>query len=214
MTLKRYLFAGLSVSAILLTACDQESIEDVEASANELDELHTQVVNELNGLYETELELQDAFSETLASDGDLTTLTDGTSPVYANLEERSGRLDTIEELENQIVDQANILSEYEGERLPTSELESIAEEFTSFTGLLENYREQYSNAITSQEEYFNNIAAADATYELFAEGIQTINEQHQELQEPILELDTELVQFEDALTELQSLIEEANAEEE
>lgn len=214
MTLKRYLFAGLSVSAILLTACDQESIEDVEASANELDELHTQVVNELNGLYETELELQDAFSETLASDGDLTTLTDGTSPVYANLEERSGRLDTIEELENQIVDQANILSEYEGERLPTSELESIAEEFTSFTGLLENYREQYSNTITSQEEYFNNIAADDATYELFAEGIQTINEQHQELQEPILELDTELVQFEDALTELQSLIEEANAEEE
>lgn len=214
MTLKRYLFAGMSVSAILLTACDQESIEDVETSADELDELHTQAVNELNGLYDAELELQDAFSETLASDDDLTTLTDGTSPVYTNLEERSGRLDTIEELENQIEDQVTILSDYEGELLAPSELESIAEEFTNFTEMLGNYREQYANTLTSQEDYFNSIAADDATYELFAEGIQAINDQHQELQEPILDLDTALVQFENALTQLHDLIEEVNTEEE
>lgn len=213
MALKRYLIAGISTSAILLTACNQESIEDIETSANELEQLHTNVVTELNGLYENETELQEAFSETLAADEDLTTLTDGTSSVFINLEERSSQLETIEELETQIDEQTTTLSEYEGELLPTSELDSIAEELNHFVELLENYRERYAGTLNSQEEYFNSIAADDATYELFAEGIQTINDQHQELQEPLLELDEALVQFEESVAQLNTLIDEVNDEE-
>lgn len=214
MEMKHYLIAGVSTSALLLTACGEESIEDIEDSANELEQLHTEVVTELNGLHEDEAALQDAFSETLETDDDLSTLGDGSSAVFENIETRQARLEQVEELEEQFEDQADSLTSYEGETLNNEELESSAEDIEAFTSSLEEYREQYETTLASQEDYFESISSDEATYDVFSEGIQQINEQREEMQEWIIDLDHHLVELDATITQLQERIQEATADSE
>lgn len=214
MTLKKYIFTGLSVSALFLVACEQDSIEDVELSADELENLHGEIVDQLNGLYEDENQLQDDFSQTLEEDEDLSSLADGSSPVFDNLESRESRLNALEEFEGQLSEHADTLNGYEGERLPTEDLSAIADEVNMFSEELAGYREEYVTTIESQTNYFNEIASEDATYEIFSDGIQTINDQRSELQSSIIELDESLIQYDEAVAQLQSLLDEATTEEE
>jgi chromosome segregation ATPase len=212
MKLKRYILASLSVPSLFLAACDGESLEDIENSAAELEELHASVVEELNGLYQDETALQETFSETLETDEDLSTLADGSSPVFENIEQRTTRLSNLEELEAQIQENADSMHSYEGETLSSEELEGIANEVEMFTDHLEVYREQYTESLSTQETYFENIAAEDATYDIFSEGIQEINEQREGLQAYLIDLDDSLVTFDEVITQLHEALQEATAE--
>jgi chromosome segregation ATPase len=214
MKLKRYILASLSVPSLFLAACDGESLEDIENSAAELEELHASVVEELNGLYQDETALQETFSETLETDEDLSTLADGSSPVFENIEQRTTRLSNLEELEAQIQENADSMHSYEGETLSSEELEGIANEVEMFTDHLEVYREQYTESLNTQEMYFENIASEDATYDIFSEGIQEINEQREGLQAYLIDLDDSLVTFDEVITQLHESLQEATAEEE
>lgn len=214
MTLNKYIMIGASTSALFLAACSQDTIADVDTSVNELETLHGDMVNEVNGLREEESALQDSFSETLETDESLSTLADGSSPVFTNIENRETHLANIEDLETQMSDHAEALTSYEGESLSPEQLESFAAEIDTFVGTLEAFREQYGQTLTTQTEYFENISAEDATYEIFSEGIQTINEQQTQIQETLVELDAAFVTFDDQLSELQNTIQDIQSESE
>lgn len=57
MRIKKCLVVGMSASALLLTACSEETLEDAKGSVNELEHLHSEVVSELNDLHDSEAAL-------------------------------------------------------------------------------------------------------------------------------------------------------------
>lgn len=214
MKIRQYILIGLSVATLFLVACSQDNIEQIESSTNELESLHGQAVDEINGLYEDESNLQNLFIETLDKDETLSSLEDGSSPIFDNIESRKVRLDAIEEIENQMMEQRDAYTSYEGEILSRDQLEAVATEVESFVSSLETFRLQYKESLTNQEEYFGAIATEEATYETFLGGIEEINLEHENLQDNLIDLDNRFIDLEKTITNFNSTIEDVLEESE
>lgn len=212
---KRYTLVTITALSLFLAGCDDgENVEGMQEATQELDRLKTETVDDLNQLYELESDLQSSFSDTLETDGDLTTLSDGSSPVFENIESRRSVIESIEEKETEMESHQETLDSYEGERLNQDEIDDVTADVDLFIEHLTQYRDQYLDTLSSQEDYFASIATEDATYDEFSEGIQSINEERDELREHLLDLDDVLVEFSSSLDQLSITIEDELAEEE
>ncbi|PRY83303.1 YkyA family protein [Alkalibacterium olivapovliticus] len=212
---KRYTLITISALSLLLAGCDDgENVEGMQEATEELDRLKTETVDNLNQLYDLEVDLQSNFSDTLETDDDLTTLGDGSSPVFENIESRQTVLDSIEENETEMEAHQDTLDSYEGERLNQDEIDGVTNNVDLFIEHLAQYRNHYLETLSSQEDYFTSIANDDATYDEFSEGIQSINEERDALRDHLLELDDILVDFSTTLDQLSTTIEDELAEEE
>lgn len=212
---KRWTLVTISALSLFLASCDDgENVEGMQEATEELDRLKTETVDELNQLYDLEANVQSEFSETLETDGELATLSDGSSPVFENIESRRNVLDSIEEKESEMETHQDTLDSYEGERLDHNEIDEVSSGIDTFIEHLSQYRNHYLETLSSQEDYFTSIAGDDATYEDFTDGIQTINEERDELREHLLEIDAFLVELSSSLDQLSSTIEDELAEEE
>lgn len=212
---KRWTLVTISALSLFLASCDDgENVEGMQEATEELDRLKTETVDELNQLYDLEANVQSEFSETLETDGELATLSDGSSPVFENIESRRNVLDSIEEKESEMETHQDTLDSYEGERLDQNEIDEVSSGIDTFIEHLSQYRNHYLETLSSQEDYFTSIAGDDATYEDFTDGIQTINEERDELREHLLEIDAFLVELSSSLDQLSSTIEDELAEEE
>lgn len=209
MEIKPYILIGMSIATLLLAACNRESIEDIETSVNEVESLHGQAISEVNGLYEDESNLQNVFNETLKTDETLSSLSDGSSAVFENIEIREGRLNTIEEIEDQIKEHADVFTSYEGEMISTDELESVVLEMENFVFSLESFRQQYGETLTTQEKYFGTIATEGATTDTFLDGMEEINVEREGMQDILIDLDNRFVDLEEVISSFQSTIEDA-----
>lgn len=214
MKIKGYILIGISVAALFLVACSQDSIEDIVTSTNKLESLHGQAVDEINGLYEDELDLQYLFSETLEIDETLSSLADGSSPVFDNIESRQARLEAIEETEDQMREETDLFTSYEGEMLSRDEIEAVVSEVEAFVSSLESFRQQYGQTLSTQEEYFGAIAIEEATYDIFLDGIEEVNVEHEELQVSLIDLDNRLIDLEETISNFQRIIEDTLEESE
>ncbi|TVP89701.1 YkyA family protein [Alkalibacterium sp.] len=215
MTHKKLIFASVSTLAVFLTACDDgENLESMQEATEEIDRLKTETVDELNELTGMEAELQTHFSDTLETDDDLSTLSDGSSPVFENIEARESALSSIEEKEAEMEEHQSTLEEYEGEQLDQSEVDQVIADVDAFTDHLAEYRSHYEATLSSQSEYFDSISGEDATYDDFVDGIQSINDEQAELREHLLELDEFIAEFSSNLEQLQSSIETELSDEE
>ncbi len=201
-------------STALLLGCESDGIETIAETANELEETHEQTVEELNLLLQEEAELQTQFEETLETDDDLTTLGDGTSPVFTNLSNRKERIERLGELEEEYTAHAETLRDYTGDILDENELDRLAEEADQFSEILGSFRSEYEQNIEDQENYFEGLAEEDASYDMFTEGINTLNEQHETMREHFYVLDEELSLLAQGIEELQQTIQETQEEEE
>lgn len=215
MTHKKLIFASVSTLALFLTACDDgENLESMQEATEEIDRIKSETVDELNELHGMEAELQTHFSDTLETDDDLTSLSDGSSPVFDNIEAREAALSSIEEKEAEMEEHQSTLADYEGERLNQSEVDQVISDVDAFTDHLADYRSQYEASLSSQSDYFNSISGDDATYDEFVEGIQAVNDEQAELREHLLELDEFIAEFSSNLEQLQTSIEDELSEDE
>lgn len=205
---KKLIFASVSAMAVFLTGCeDGENLESMQEATEEIDRITSETVEELNELSEMEGELQTHFSDTLDTDEDLSTLADGTSPVFENIESRQAALSSIEEKEENLREHQSILAEYEGERLNQSEVNQVISDVDSFTDHLAEYRSQYESSLSSQSDYFISISDEEATYEEFVEGIERVNSEQADLRAHLLKLDDFISDFSTNLELLQTSIE-------
>lgn len=212
---KRWTYLAVSSTALLLAGCDDgENLEGMQEATQELDRLRTETADELNHLYDLETDLQNSFSETLESDDDLTTLGDGSSPVFENIESREAVLENIAAHEEEMSEHQSTLDTYEGELLDQSEIDAVMSDVDTFTDQLSQYRENYQAALSSQDSYFVSLSENGATYEDFVDGIQSINDERDELREYLLVLDETLVDFGESLDQLQTSIDNQLTEDE
>ena len=212
---KRWTYLAVSSTALLLAGCDDgENLEDMQEATQELDRLRTETADELNHLYDLETDLQNSFSETLESDDELTTLGDGSSPVFENIESREAVLENIAAHEEEMSEHQSTLDTYEGELLDQSEIDAVMSDVDTFTDQLSQYRENYQAALSSQDSYFVSLSENGATYEDFVDGIQAINDERDELREYLLVLDETLVDFGESLDQLQTSIDDQLTEDE
>ncbi|MCD8505959.1 MAG: YkyA family protein [Alkalibacterium thalassium] len=212
---KRWTYLAVSSTALLLAGCDDgENLEDMQEARKELDRLRTETADELNHLYDLETDLQNSFSETLESDDELTTLGDGSSPVFENIESREAVLENIAAHEEEMSKHQSTLDTYEGELLDQSEIDAVMSDVDTFTDQLIQYRENYQAALSSQDSYFTSLSDDGATYEDFVDGIQSINDERDELREYLLVLDETLVDFGESLDQLQTSIDNQLTEDE
>lgn len=212
---KRWTYLAVSSTALLLAGCDDgENLEGMQEATQELDRLRTETADELNHLYDLETDLQNSFSETLESDDELTTLGDGSSPVFENIESREAVLENIAAHEEEMSEHQSTLDTYEGELLDQSEIDAVMSDVDTFTDQLSQYRENYQAALSSQDSYFVSLSENGATYEDFVDGIQSINDERDELREYLLVLDETLVDFGESLDQLQTSIDNQLTEDE
>ncbi|GEN50721.1 YkyA family protein [Alkalibacterium pelagium] len=212
---KRWTYLAVSSTALLLAGCDDgENLEDMQEATQELDRLRTETADELNHLYDLETDLQNSFSETLESDDELTTLGDGSSPVFENIESREAVLENIAAHEEEMSEHQSTLDTYEGELLDQSEIDAVMSDVDTFTDQLSQYRENYQATLSSQDNYFVSLSENGATYEDFVDGIQSINDERDELREYLLVLDETLVDFGESLDQLQTSIDNQLTEDE
>lgn len=210
---KRLSFAALGAFSLLLAGCDDgENLEAMQEATEELDRLKTEAVDELNQLYSTEAGLQEAFSDTLENDTDLSTMGDGSAPVFDNIEARESILSTIEALEDEMEQHQDTLDNYEGEQLDTEAVSAVSADIDTFQDHLSQYRDRYHSTLEDQHTYFTSLADTNATYDDFVAGIQSVNEERDELRETLLELDTFLVSYRSNLDNLSSSIDAQLAE--
>lgn len=208
MTHKKLIFASVSTLAVFLTACnDGENLESMQEATEEIDRVKSETVDELNNLTSMEADLQTHFSDTLESDDDLSTLADGSSPVYENIEAREAALSSIEEKEAEMEEYQTTLEEYEGERLDQGEVNQVIADVNDFSAHLAEFRSRYETTLSSQSSYFNSISEEDATYDEFVEGIDALNEEQAEVRAHLMELDAFISDFSANLEQLQTSIE-------
>lgn len=201
-------------SAALLLGCESDGIETIAETANELEETHGQTVEELNLLLQEEAELQTDFEETLETDDDLSTFGDGTSPVFRNLSDRKERMERLVELEEEYARHAETLRGYNGSLLDENALDSLAADLVQFFETLGIFRGEYVQNLEEKETYFEGLAAEDATYDIFTEGIHSLNAQHEIMREHFYGLDEELSVLSLSIEALQQTIQEVQEEEE
>ena len=212
MSKKLYLSLTLS-SSLILTACGSRvSVKDVEESADELNTSLENIVEANHQLNESELAMDNHFSTVLAEDKELTTLQDESASVMENVSEREMTVENINEYVETINDQANTLQNYEGTDLPEETIQQISDSLLDFTQQIEAYQERYIQSLAVQKDYLQDIASKEATYEEFIDGIDTVNEDYQSLQEETYALDEHFSKVAEQIDELNTLVAEESSE--
>lgn len=211
---RTYALAGLGLSALVLASCDSENNEEVQSAVNEVDQIHDELITNFNTLTEEETALQSAFDETMNSDQELTTLSDGSAQVFQNISSRREILNSISSLDEQFAAQEEIITAYEGETLSAQELDGLVSQIDTLSSQIDGFIEDYTPTLTAQEDYFTSLGREEATYETFTDGITELNEQTSSLQERWMSVDEALASLDTSISETQSMIESALSENE
>lgn len=212
---KKWALLTLSSLSLLMVACeDGENLESMQEAVSELDRIKNDAIQGLNQLVDGENQLQSQFNETMETDADLTTFKDGSAPVFENIETRQTVLTELDKIEDELETHEDVLGEYEGELLEQADVDVVLSNVDAFTDQLDSYREAYANTLASQEAYFTSLPNDDTDYDVFVEGITTLNDERDSLKEHVLTLDTTLIELDESLADLQTTIDTLLTEEE
>lgn len=203
---------SLATSALLLAGCSV-SVDHIEEATNELDTIFNGLIDTHEQLNQHETAMNEQFEEVLATDEELTSIQDESAAVVQNIRERETLLEESNTYIEQIVEQADLMATYEGEELPVDTLQQISEDFTAFSEHLNNHYTAYQDSLDVQNDYLNQIAAEEADYKVFADGLDNVNRNYSDLQEATLELDKSFVTYDENLNTLEQLIADTRTEE-
>lgn len=195
---KRYLVTNLFAVSLFLTACGNNDVAEALESTSSVDTQKEQIVSDLNAITEQEKELQSAFETTLSEDESLSTLADGTSGVFENMDARSTALSELKETTTTMKDNQILLDEKTSDELPQEEMDQLTTSIEELTVTLDDYVTHYETVLTEQENYFTDLGKEEATYETLTAGMETINEQDSKTKELLLQLDQQLVEVQDS----------------
>lgn len=206
MTKKVNLMLGISSSALILSACSGMSVEQVKESTDTIQNSFEEVIQTHDELVQIESKMNEQFETVLAEDENLTTIQDESASVFQNILERETILEQLADPIQTINEQAEKLKTYDGEELSNDELQKTVENFIAFTNSLENFSSDYNDSLETQKNYLNQITIEESNYEDFSTGLEATNENYLALQESTKTFDSEMVDFEMKLADLQNQI--------
>lgn len=206
--LSRYITFGVSASTLLLVGGCSNRAEEALTTTESIDTHKNELVTELNAISETEAELQPAFETTLAEDDELSTLSDGSSEVFTNIEARRESLQAVEEKATSLSEDHTALTEGENADLPEAELNALVESLEQTTSSLDEYTSHYASTLDTQTQFFESLAGEDASYETMSEGIESISSEDETTKQYLLDLDEQLSSLEESNNALMSSLNE------
>ena len=216
MAKKINLLLGFASSALILSGCGGMSVEDVKESTDIIQSSFEDVIKTHDELVQLEMNMNEQFEEVLAQDEELTTIQDESASVSQNIIERQTILEKLNDPVDKIYEQAEVLNAYDGDKLSQDSLKEIVDTFTIFTVTIESFSAEYEQSLETQKGYLSQISAEESDYEEFSNGLETVNDNYLALQDFTAEFDSELVNVESELNELQnqvaSLLEETPEE--
>lgn len=199
---QKSVYKVLGVTTLFLSGCATMTPQRVNDMANEANSQKSELINQLNHLFDLEANLQNQFEETLANDPEMDSISEGSSQVIENIEQRQDTIEEIEGLNNDLQGNAESFINYEEEELDQASVNSLGENIQSFNQMLDEYINNYTTSLDTQRQYFESISQDDATIEDFTQGIDTVNQEHKELaqqatnlEEPLNEIDAQLLQL-------------------
>lgn len=195
---KRYLATNLFAVSLFLTACGNNDVAEAIKSTTSVETKTEQVVDDLNAITEQEKNLQQTFEATLSKDESLSTLGDGTSSVFANVDARSAALSELKETAAAMKEEQLLLDEKMSDELPQEELDKLTTGIEHLTATLDDYITHYETVLAEQANYFTDLSKEEATYETLITGMETINKQDTKTKEWLLQLDQQLVEVQDS----------------
>lgn len=203
----RYILLGIGSGVLLLGGCADRA-EQVSAVSESIDTQTSEVVSQLNTLIQTETDLQPAFESTLAEDEDLSSLSDGSSEVFANIDTRKETLQTIEEQSDNLSEHYRALTEEENQELPEAELNAVVASLEKAAESLQDFTAHYASALENQTHFFESLAGEDASYETMANGIEAVSDEDETSKQQLLNLDETLSELQEANTALMFTLKE------
>lgn len=184
-------FLGLGA---VLAGCDT-GVADAMDITEQLETTEKTIVDQLNTITSQEANLQTEFETTLAEDEELSTLSDGSAPVFENIGTRQTSLESLQVATDELKTHAEELTALEGGELPQEEITTLSDDMATLTSSLDAFIAQYGESLEQQEAYFTSLTAEDATYETLSSGLEQINTSHSADNELLTELDNNLVQL-------------------
>ncbi|MER2179588.1 MAG: YkyA family protein [Carnobacterium inhibens] len=197
---KRYLATNLFAVSLFLTACGNDDVAEALESTTSVKTQEEQIVSDLNAITEQEKNLQGTFETTLSEDESLSTLADGTSAVFENVDARSTSLSELKETTTAMKEEQTLLDEKMSDELPQDELDQLTTSIETLTASLDEYVTHYETVLEEQKTYFTELGKEEATYDTLTEGMETINEHDTKTKELLLQLDKELVEVQNSQT--------------
>lgn len=197
-TKKSILLVG---SMIMLSGCASYDLDNMQKLSVTIEDETEELVNEFNTLYDLETDLISTFESDLDADQDLATFNNNNAAVFENISNREEALSSISDLNNHLIEHADFLADYDSEELNPEEPQALSNQLTELTDLIDNYTTDYKIALENQTTYFESLGKNDATAESFIDGINNINNEH----EQILEQSNQINEiFGETLSELES----------
>lgn len=179
-TKKSILLVG---SMIMLSGCASYDLDNMQKLSVTIEDETEELVNEFNTLYDLETELLSTFESDLDADQDLATFNNNNAAVFENISNREEALSSISDLNNNLTEHADFLADYDSEELNPEEPQALSNQLTELTDLIDNYTTDYKTALENQTTYFESLGKNDATADLFIDGINNINNEHEQLLE-------------------------------
>lgn len=179
-TKKSILLVGLM---IMLSGCASYDLDNMQKLSVTIEDETEELVNEFNTLYDLETELLSTFESDLDADHDLATFNNNNAAVFENVSNREEALSSISDLNNNLIEHADFLADYDSEELNPEEPQALSNQLTELTDLIDNYTTDYKTALENQTTYFESLGKNDATAESFIDGINNINNEHEQLLE-------------------------------
>lgn len=174
----------LLVSSILmLSACASYDLDNMQDLSVTIEDETEELVNEFNTLYDLETDLLSTFESDLEADQDLATFNNNNAAVFENISNREEALSSISDLNKNLIEHAEFLADYDSEELNPEEPKALSNQLTELTDLIDNYTTDYKTALENQTTYFESLGKNDATADSFIDGINIINNEHEQLLE-------------------------------
>lgn len=170
----------ISSMILVLVGCEDTSSQ-VQSNIETLEESSLQ--HELQSLINYEVELQQDFETALGGE-DLSNFSDASAAVFSNIDSRSNTLDDLgEEMStyDEVKEELQNLSVSEDEAEMGDAVDSMADSLETVDAGMESFLPQYEEVLNQERDYFNSLGESGADYETFSEGLNELNEQHEEI---------------------------------
>jgi len=190
---KMFLLSGV---ILVMAGCGNASAQ-VEDQMETLEESSLQ--QDLQTLINYENQLQEDFETSLEGE-DLSNFAESSAEVFVNVDERSATLESLKEkvsTHESVNQELQEITFQEDEAEIEDTVSSMTENLGSINGTMESFIPEYEEVLNAEREYYNSLGESSADYEAFTGGLETVNAQHESLNDHYHSLNEALTNLEE-----------------
>ncbi|MDN6626551.1 MAG: YkyA family protein [Pisciglobus halotolerans] len=177
--------------SLLLAGCSSDEKKVLNATET-TEEQESEIVKQINDVTSEEKDLQKQFSETLTNDKELKSMKDSSSKVFENIDNRDASLESIQKASSELSDQADKIKDVDGKDLPEKDVKEFHAKLGTVSNSLDEWLDFYEKDLKVEKDYFTSLSSDKATYKTFSDGLEKINDQHQQSNEKLSTIDKQL----------------------